>query len=58
MKNVIVALAVALVVGVAFVLGAAATLGLTWDPRCSVIIALAAVWIPQTLIRANRYRRR
>lgn len=52
-----VALAVALVVGVAFVLGMAAVLGLTWDPRGSVIVAIAAVWIPQSLFAAARHRR-
>ncbi|MDG4809959.1 hypothetical protein O7634_24675 [Micromonospora sp. WMMD1120] len=58
MKTVFVALLIAVALGVAFVLGLAAMLGLEWDPRGSVIIALAAVWIPQTLITANRYRRR
>ncbi|MEU8220926.1 hypothetical protein AB0C47_34860 [Micromonospora taraxaci] len=52
-----VALAIALVAGVAFVLGMAAMLGLAWDPRGSVIVAIAAVWIPQTLIAAARHRR-
>ncbi|MEK8107392.1 hypothetical protein NKG94_23735 [Micromonospora sp. M12] len=51
------ALAVALVAGVAFVLGMAAMLGLEWDPSGSVIVAIAAVWIPQTLISAARHRR-
>jgi len=51
------ALAVALVAGVAFVLGMAAMLGLEWDPRGSVIVAIAAVWIPQSLFAAARHRR-
>ena len=53
----LIALAVALVAGAAFVLGMAAMLGLTWDPRGSVIVAIAAVWIPQTLIYAARHGR-
>ncbi|WFE44257.1 hypothetical protein [Verrucosispora sp. WMMD1129] len=53
-----VALAVAVVAGVAVVLGLAAALDATWDPRGAVILALAAVWIPQALITAARHRRR
>lgn len=58
MVRLFIALAVAVAVGTAFVLGLAAMLGIDWDPRGSVIIAIAAVWIPQTLITAARYRRR
>ena len=57
LPRLMVALAFALVAGVAFVLGMAAMLDLTWDPRGSVIVAVAAVWIPQTLLYANRHRR-
>lgn len=51
------ALAVALVASVAVVLGTSAALDATWDPRGAVILALAAVWIPQAMITAARYRR-
>lgn len=53
----LIALAVALIAGTAFVLGASATLDATWDSRGAVILALAAFWIPQTLLFAVRSRR-
>ncbi|HEY9413738.1 MAG TPA: hypothetical protein VIQ30_03185 [Pseudonocardia sp.] len=52
-----VALLAAVVAGTALVLGLSAALDVHWDPRGAVILALAAVWIPQTMISAARHRR-
>lgn len=51
------AMAVAVVAGTAVVLGLSAALDATWDPRAAVILALAAMWLPQTLLSAARHRR-
>ena len=51
------ALTLAVVSGAAVVLGLSAALDVRWDPRGAVILALAAVWIPQALITAARHRR-
>ena len=55
--RVVVALVAAVVAGTAAVLGLSAALDATWDPRGSVFLAIAAVWIPQALISAARRRR-
>ena len=52
-----IALGIAVAVGTAVVLGVSAALDATWDPRGSVLLAIAAVWIPQALISAARHRR-
>ncbi|MDP9799367.1 hypothetical protein J2S43_007879 [Catenuloplanes nepalensis] len=43
--------------GTAVVLGYAAATEAAWDPRTAVLLALAAVWLPQTLITADRHHR-
>ena len=52
------ALLAAVVAGTVVVLGLSAALDVRWDPRGAVILALAAVWIPQALITAARHGRR
>ncbi|MFF5214795.1 hypothetical protein [Micromonospora sp. NPDC000442] len=49
--------AVATVGGTTVVLGMAASVDATWDPRGAVVLGLAGFWLPQALITANRYRR-
>jgi CHASE2 domain-containing sensor protein len=56
--RILVTVSAALVAGVATVLGLAAAADAWLDSATPVLIALAAVWIPQTIIVANRYTRR
>lgn len=49
-RRLLVALAAALVAGVVAVLSAAAVLNVEFDPQGAVVVALAAVFLPQFLI--------
>lgn len=49
-RRLLVALAAALVAGVVAVLSAAAVLDVDFDPQGAVVVALAAVFLPQFLI--------
>ncbi len=51
----VVALGAAAVAGTAVVLGASAVLDLRWDPRAAVGMALAAVWLTQSLVAMHRH---
>jgi hypothetical protein len=53
-----VAMGAAVVAGTAAVLGLSAYLDVEWDPSAAVLLALAAVWIPQALIVFSRGTRR
>ena len=57
LRRLAVAMTAAVIAGTVLVLGLSAALDLTWDPRATVILGLAAVWIPQPLLAANRRRR-
>lgn len=52
------ALAAAVVAGTAVILGVSAYLDIEWDPASAVLLALAAVWLPQALIFTHRGTRR
>ncbi|HEX6579228.1 MAG TPA: hypothetical protein VF082_12760 [Jiangellaceae bacterium] len=58
LQAVALAVAVAVVAGTAIVLGLSAYLDVRWDPAASVLLALAAVWLPQALIFTRRGIRR
>ncbi|MFG2056651.1 hypothetical protein ACGFI9_21775 [Micromonospora sp. NPDC048930] len=54
----VVAVGAAAVAGTALVLGMSAVLDLRWDPRAAVGMALAAVWLTQSLVAMHRHLRR
>ncbi|WP_416902739.1 hypothetical protein [Micromonospora echinospora] len=49
-RRLLVASAVALTAGATAILGLSAALDATWDPEAAVLVALAAVWLPMTLL--------
>lgn len=53
-RRLAVAIAFAVVAGTAVVLGLSAALDVDWDPGAAVLVALAAVWVPQWIVFANR----
>lgn len=52
-----IAFAFAVVAGSSTILGLSAALDLQWTPKSAMLLALAAVWLPQTFVIASFQRR-
>lgn len=58
LPGLVVAVGAGMTAGAAAILAMSAFLDVRWDPRASVGMAIAAVWLSQSLVTLHRHRRR